>query len=842
MSKDVNLNDATEVANLKNKLWASFGILRRALDPEEFSVVLYLLSLFNEGGDIKITIAKSEKAVLNVPTYDLASLRKEPASDRLNHLYSFHGYFLPALQQIPVKILNQIGEVFNSFDLRILKEHFAEIFDYVLYEISSIKGKMGGESIQPSELTKFVCELADLPEYSQVYNPFAGLASFGVMFPKKIAYLAQEINYSTWVIGSLRLLAYNLEGNAQFLNESTLQQDGGFISEDLRSHSKFDLNRLGHDLIVANPPMAMRLSETIEGRFGNIKTAEHFLIEKGIEDLKPNGKLIAILGLSFASRRGTEEALRKFIIDNDLVEMVIALPAGLQAHTKVATFILVINKEKVDKGYVRFVEGRSFVNRVHDQMKLDIDGLLEVIKIGDSDKFIRLMANDTIAFMDYNLDVHRYFMKSIEGYQLGELLTPIRGQRISGVKGKSIQVKDLKVDKFNFKMEHFDIEREDTISEEFEITESCLLVAAVGRKLKPTFFQYSGTTAYHGSNILSFKIDTNKVDIEYLITELYSDLSIEQLDNFQIGTGIPRLRKVDFLSLRIPLPSISEQLAKVKGLKQEYIKSREKELFLEKEILGLKDEAFREFASIKHTFRQYLNALKTNVSGTRKFMAKKENNIISLHSIYSEKLNETFGDHLISLENTIDSMSKLLSTPAENQFVGEAPIEMEMDLSALVLNAQNRFKNPEIFQFEKLFVDWESLASTDGGYISTSINIIADDFYRIFSNIISNAVDHGFKNRTGNYFIRTSLSFDSEVNKLVLEVSNNGRPIPAEFTFKHLTTRGEKTTDSLGSGIGVADVKSLLQKYDATLDIKNDEQDEFPVTYILQFDLAISVF
>ncbi|WP_431244238.1 hypothetical protein ACQ9BO_07705 [Flavobacterium sp. P21] len=58
--------------------------------------------------------------------------------------------------------------------------------------------------------------------------------------------------------------------------------------------------------------------------------------------------------------------------------------------------------------------------------------------------------------------------------------------------------------------------------------------------------------------------------------------------------------------------------------------------------------------------------------------------------------------------------------------------------------------------------------------------------------------------------------------------------MPNNFTLKHLTTRGEKTTDSKGTGMGGADIKAILHKYNGTLDISKQEEELFSVTYIMK--------
>jgi type I restriction enzyme M protein len=300
-----------------------------------------------------------------------------------------------------------------------------------------------------------------------------------------------------------------------------------------------------------------------------------------------------------------------------------------------------------------------------------------------------------------------------------------------------------------------------------------------------------------------------------------------------IGSTIQSVSVSDLMQIKINVPSIEEQKAKVDGIKQAFLESKKRELAYQQQLLGLTDESFREFASIKHTFRQYLNALKSNVAGTKLFVQNNHEKGITLDTIYSKNLNKSFGEHLLGLEGTISSMSKLLSSFETSN---EDTLAKEHDLLELVEEAQNRFKNPELFQFEKVYFDENSFAFGED-YRAPIIAIDEDDFYRIFSNIISNAIDHGFKDVTKEYRIRTEISFDEKERMCILEVSNNGNAMPKDFTLKDLTTRGEKTTDSKGSGMGGADIKNILKKYDGKLEISNMETEEFTVTYRISLPL-----
>ena len=179
-------------------------------------------------------------------------------------------------------------------------------------------------------------------------------------------------------------------------------------------------------------------------------------------------------------------------------------------------------------------------------------------------------------------------------------------------------------------------------------------------------------------------------------------------------------------------------------------------------------------------------------------------------------------------------MSKMLtsfddSTATENV--------VEVNIVDLVTEAQSRFKNTEIFKFEKIYVDLPSFTMFDDSIIEPMISIDEDNFHRVFSNIISNAMDHGFKNPSTKYRVQTSISLDYDNMAVILEISNNGQPMAEGFSLKHLTTRGEKTTDSKGTGMGGADIKSILNKYSGTLDTIKDESSLFPVTYRIELPL-----
>ncbi|MBK9300617.1 MAG: N-6 DNA methylase [Bacteroidetes bacterium] len=218
--------------------------------------------------------------------------------------YDLIKYYQPIINSFAFSLLNlkeplfqDVLRILYQIDKELLSDNFPDIFDTILYRIAQSEGKYGGEFIQPVELTRLMCSLAELPPNSNVYNPFAGLASFGVYLDKTQYYFGQEFNKKTWALGTLRLMAH------EKLERST------YVCDDSILH--WQISREKYDLIIANPPFdSVRQGYEVAPGF---RTSIQFLLEKGVESLKADGKLIALLPESFLFRGLQEQRLRSIL-------------------------------------------------------------------------------------------------------------------------------------------------------------------------------------------------------------------------------------------------------------------------------------------------------------------------------------------------------------------------------------------------------------------------------------------------------------------------------------------------------------------------------------------------
>lgn len=818
---------------IESKIRMMFDILRKnKISSEDYHVVLFLLSIYKDG----IKLVHPVKTNLESGKWSISENQKSN-DEKFNFYSNILESYEPILNTIDFYFLNQLFEILSEINKEILGDNFHLIFDNILFEVLRAQGKHSVEIIQPTELTRFMYSLVNPPIEAKVFNPFAGIASFGVYPNPGFEYYGQELNKKIWVLGALRLMAYKKPIiSSYFLEDSILQWP---------SYSR------KFDLIIACPPNRLDLKAyRLEGKFINsYRSAEQFIIEKSLENLTPAGKLVTLVSDSFLQKINGSEHIIANLIDEDLIDLIISLPTGVIPFTSMKVNILVLSRQKERKGQICLINGDSFVDikKSGSEVILNDIALTKFIQNHKEDEnIIRIISKEKIQENDYKLHIARYFQQQIEGVKLGDILEPIKGQKgYLPQTGKLIRIRDLKDDSVDFKLNLSNIEETDLKRSDIHlVSESCLLLAMRWKTLKPTLFEFKGEPIYKSQDILCFKVNESLVDKEFIIAELTSSYVKEQVESYRIGSTIPFIREKDLMKVIIKLPSIEEQRAKVEGIKQTFIKTKENELVLQKKILGIKEDQFREFASIKHTFRQYLGALKSNVTGTRKFLTKKDGQVISLNDIYSKNLNQSLGDHLRSLEDTIASMATLLETES---FTSDDKNTESFNLLDLVKRAQNCFKQ-NIFDFEETFFDENSFVAVreneDGSIvretISPYIDINQDDFFKLFSNIVSNAIDHGFKNKKEN-IIRTVIFYDPKNENCTLEVSNNGYPMDERFTYAHLITRGEKTTDSKGTGIGGADIKAIVEQYNGSFELIIEKNSIFPVTYKISFPISKTI-
>ena len=145
---------------------------------------------------------------------------------------------------------------------------------------------------------------------------------------------------------------------------------------------------------------------------------------------------------------------------------------------------------------------------------------------------------------------------------------------------------------------------------------------------------------------------------------------------------------------------------------------------------------------------------------------------------------------------------------------------------------ENRFKDPEDFDFNEFFKELESQKSTKSYVITYSldqatfdeanarlaINVNPDDFKQVVENIICNAEEHGFRDsQREDYYLDIRVYCDENTDgslRICFQFENNGSPAP-EMTKEQFGTAGwhSEVNGSKGEGLGGAYISEMTRHF-----------------------------
>lgn len=181
----------------------------------------------------------------------------------------------------------------------------------------------------------------------------------------------QEANANTWKLAQMNLAIHGLEGNLGHGAADT------FFNNQHKS--------LRADFILANPPFNMsawgggKLEEDARWKYGTPPegNANYAWMQHMIYHLSPKGKLGLVLANGSLSSGGQEGKIRQAIIEDDLVEAVVAMPDKLFYSTGIPVSLWIMNRDKKQSGKTIFIDARNLgtmTTRAHREFNLeDID-------------------------------------------------------------------------------------------------------------------------------------------------------------------------------------------------------------------------------------------------------------------------------------------------------------------------------------------------------------------------------------------------------------------------------------------------------------------------------------
>ncbi|MGZ9819402.1 N-6 DNA methylase [Peribacillus simplex] len=333
-----------------------------------------------------------------------------------------------------IRIPNEINEAtlfrFTSTINKFQKpspDEFGNLFEELINKFVEQHGKNSGEFVSPSSISKLLPQLLDVKS-GDVYDGAPGINQFLVeakRYGEKngsiVSLYGQELNGKTWAIGKIHLFILGLI-DSQVAKGNTLLDPLFTEGHALKTF----------DYIIMNPPFGLskwgrdKVKNEMWGRFiyglPSDANADMAFISHTVASLKENGKAAIVVPHGILFRGGADGKIRKELIQADLIESVIGLPANLFINTSIPVVVLVINKNKPKerKGKVLFIDASKEFKSMRRQNILDekhIKRIVEAYRSEKEDPEIRTMVTvEEIMKTDANLSISKYFtVNEIEG-------------------------------------------------------------------------------------------------------------------------------------------------------------------------------------------------------------------------------------------------------------------------------------------------------------------------------------------------------------------------------------------------------------------------------------------
>ncbi len=230
------------------------------------------------------------------------------------------------------------------------KDILGRVYEYFLSRFASAEGKGGGEFYTPKSIVKTLVEMIE-PYKGRVYDPCCGSGGMFVQSESfveehqgrigDISIYGQESNPTTWRLCKMNLAIRGIEGNLGAHHADTFHND---LHKTLKA-----------DFILANPPFNIsdwggeRLTEDIRWKYGTPPTgnANYAWLQHMVHHLSPNGVAGVVLANgSLSSNTSSEGEIRKAMIEDDLVDCIIAMPSSLFYSTGIPVCIWILNRNK----------------------------------------------------------------------------------------------------------------------------------------------------------------------------------------------------------------------------------------------------------------------------------------------------------------------------------------------------------------------------------------------------------------------------------------------------------------------------------------------------------------
>lgn len=245
------------------------------------------------------------------------------------------------------------------------KDLLWRVYEYFLGRFADSEGKWGGEFYTPKCIVELLVGMLE-PNQWRIYDPACGSGGMFVQSEKfvenhgwkidDIAVYGQESNPTTWKLCKMNLALRWIHNDIWAYNADSFSRD---LHKDLRA-----------DYIIANPPFNIsdwggeNLTDDVRWKYGTppVGNANYAWIQHFIHHLNPTTGTAGFVMAngSMSSNTSSEWDIRKRIIQDGMIDCMVALPSQLFYSTMIPSCLWFLSKNKANrKDKILFIDARD---------------------------------------------------------------------------------------------------------------------------------------------------------------------------------------------------------------------------------------------------------------------------------------------------------------------------------------------------------------------------------------------------------------------------------------------------------------------------------------------------
>jgi type I restriction enzyme M protein len=322
-------------------------------------------------------------------------------------------------------------------------------YEYLLRKFAEGQGQSAGEFFTPLEVGWLIAYLVQPKQGEEVYDLCSGSAGLLIkcqlalkerekQIARPLKLYGQELTGSSFAIARMNMVIHDMEGeiargnsmtNPKFLDGPSLKRFDIVVTNPMWNQDNFETTTYENDPF-----------ERFAGRggFAPASSADWAWLQNVHAFLNDKGRAAVVIDTGAASRgsgsqgENKEKAIRRWFVDNDVIESVILLPDNLFYNTTAAGIIIVLNcnkpKDRQRKVILinasnEFKKGRP-KNFIPDEAVKKITDAFHAGK--DVERFVKVVSVEEVIKNDYNLSPSRY-IETAGAVEHGDVQTILDG-------------------------------------------------------------------------------------------------------------------------------------------------------------------------------------------------------------------------------------------------------------------------------------------------------------------------------------------------------------------------------------------------------------------------------